>query len=37
VHSTGSKINDLGRPGTATSSNFLGIVLDFADLGDRNG
>ena len=33
----GTKIDDLWRPQTAISSNFLGISRDFADLGDNNG
>jgi len=28
----GNKIDDLGWPWTATSSNFVGISRDFADL-----
>jgi len=35
----GTKIDDLGWPWTAMSSNFLGISCDFADLreGGNNG
>jgi len=35
--SIGTKVDDLGWPWTATSSNFLGISRDFADLRGNNG
>jgi len=31
--SSGTKIDDLGWPWTAISSNYLGILQDFADMG----
>jgi len=37
VLSIGTKIDDLGWPWTAKSSNLFGISRDFAELGSNNG